>query len=316
MKHRSFLLSIIAFSFFLSPARAEVLWVDGVSLSGGWYDANKVNPYAEDGDNNLCWAASAANLIAWWQDKYQVPSGTPADIDSIWSTYKSGANADTGGDTHAALQWWLTGVYVPLNSEEEDRSIFSKSDTSTLTAWEGYYYDLYGEEMYGSFNFHTWSWENDLWDFFCGDYRNEVSTDNIISLIAGGCGMGLAITNDSGSLGHAITLWGLEYDSETNSISRMWLTDSDDAQYSELYNWFEQDGLFSVDVESRDDKLYISTSDNYWYAKEDNIYISNLFAVNPAVSDVWGIPRAIPEPASATLSLLALAGITARRRRK
>lgn len=316
MKHRSFLLPVIACAFTLSPVRADELWVDGVSISGGWYDANKANPYAEDGDNNLCWAASASNLIAWWQDKYQVPSGTPTDVDNIWSTYKSSANADTGGDTHAAFQWWLTGVYVPLNAEEADRSMFGQGNTSTLAAWEGYYYGLYGEEMSGSFNFGTWSWENDLQDFFCVGYRDTADADNIISLITDGCGIGLGITNDSGTMGHAITLWGLEYDSTTNSISRMWLTDSDDAQYSELYNWFEQDGLFSVEVESRNDKLYISTSDNIWYAKEDNIYISSLFAVNPAVSDVWGIPRAVPEPASATLSLLALAGIATRRRRK
>ena len=298
------------------PAYSAELWVDGVSLSGGWYDANKVNPYAEDGDNNLCWAASAANLVAWWQDKYQVPSGTPTDVNSIWSTYKSSANADTGGDTHAAFQWWLTGVYVPLNEEEEERSMFGQGSTSTLSAWEGYYYDLYGDEMYGSFNFDTWSWENHLQDFFCAGYRETADADSIISLITDGCGIGLGLSNDSGTMRHAITLWGLEYDSETNSISRMWLTDSDDAQYSELYDWFEQDGLFSVEVETKNGKLYISSSDNIWYAEEDNVYISYLFGVNPAVSDAWGIPRAVPEPAAAVLSLLALTGFAVRRRRK
>ena len=34
------------------------------------------------------------------------------------------------------------------------------------------------------------------------------------------------------------------------------------------------------------------------------------------ISDRWGLPRLIPEPATAALSLLALAGFAARRRRR
>ena len=104
--------SVVAGAFLCAPSQAAVttLWVDGVSRSGGWYDANKANPYEQDGDNALCYAASASNLIAWWQSKYTVPTGTPNTIDAIWARYKEGSNTDTTGDIGAAVQWWLTGV--------------------------------------------------------------------------------------------------------------------------------------------------------------------------------------------------------------
>ena len=305
-------LVLLAFSAALSTASAAEAWVDGVSQTSGWYDANKANPYAEDGDNDLCWAASASNLIAWWQDKYQTPAGVPNSIDSIWATYKNAATADTGGDTHAAVQWWLTGVYVPTSDEEADRSMFKQDSTSVLPAFEGYYYEEYGEEMAPWPNYELQRWEYPLRNFLCMDYRDTFTSDNIVSLVLQGCGVGIGLAQDNNSkFGHAITLWGLEYDSSTNAISRMWLTDSDDAQYN-----FGQDGLFAVDVTTRDDKLYIDTTDSNWYTKEENIYISNLFAINPAVSTEWGIPLAVPEPGTATLSLLGLTGLLARRRRK
>lgn len=305
-------LVLLAFSAALSTATAAQAWVDGVTQTSGWYDANKANPYAEDGDNDLCWAASASNLVAWWQDKYQTPAGVPNDIDSIWATYKNAATADTGGDTHAAVQWWLTGVYVPTKAEEAARSMFKQDTTSVLPAFEGYYYEEYGEEMAPWPNYELQRWEYPLGNFLCMDYRNTFTSDNIVSLVLQGCGVGIGLAKDNNSkFGHAITLWGLEYDSSTNAISRMWLTDSDDAQYN-----FGQDGLFAVDVTTRDDKLYIDTSDSDWYTEEEKVYISNLFAINPAVSTEWGIPLAVPEPCTATLSLLGLTGLLARRRRK
>lgn len=306
-----FFLILPAFSAVISTVSAAQAWVDGVSIESGWYDANKVNPGAQDGDNELCWAASASNLIAWWQDKYRTPAEIPTDIDDIWCTFKNEVAADEGGDTHAAFQWWLTGVYVPTTNEERLRSIFSKGTYSTLPSWAGYYYSEYGDELGYTYNPITKKWESSLSDFLCADYRSSVTSDNIISLVLQGCGMGLAITDDAASFGHAITLWGIEYDSSTNDISRMWLTDSDDAQYA-----FGQDGLYAVDVTTRDNRLYINTPNSNWYTKGENIYISHLFAINPAVSTEWGIPLAVPEPTPATLSLLGLTGLLARRRRK
>lgn len=316
--------SVVAGAFLCAPSQAAVttLWVDGVSQSGGWYDANKANPYEADGDNNLCYAASASNLIAWWQSKYTVPTGTPNTIDAIWARYKEGSNTDTGGDTGGAVQWWLTGVYMPLTTEEEDRSMFGNYGSSSLTSFEGYYYDRYNLTIWGGYNDDTREYiYNGVADFLCQNYRPNSSASylssigsNMLELVGRGCGMGLSIADDAGSLAHAITLWGIEYDDETNAISKLWLTDSDDAQYS----WLNQDGLFAVDVKETDGKLYISTPDSTWYTEDEKVYVDGIFAIDPAVSDTWGLApaAAVPEPATATLSLLALAALAARRRRK
>lgn len=308
----SALIALCTCSAAVNQAAGATLWVDGVNQTSGWYDANKKDPGSNDGDNALCWAASASNLVAWWQDKYDTPAGVPNQIDTIWSTYKNNVTADVGGDIHAAILWWVTGVYQPTTTEEWNRSIFSIYDSSTLPAWDGYYFADYGDKMLKYLDYEELKWVYPLEDFLCATDRQTVTSDNIVSLLTQGCGLGLGLSQDGNSdFGHAITLWGIEYNSDTNDISRMWLTDSDDAQYN-----FGQDGLFAVDVTSRDNKLYISTPDNIWYKKAENIYISNLFAINPAVSTEWGIPLAVPEPTSATLSLMLLAGLASRRRRK
>lgn len=310
----SALIALITCSAAVNQASGATLWVDGVNQTSGWYDANKKDPYSDDGDNDLCWAASASNLVAWWQDKYETPAGVPNNIDAIWSTYKNNVAADVGGDTHAAILWWVTGVYQPTNEEERKRSIFATYDSSTLPEWDGYYFEDYGDKMLKYRDDEELKWVSPLEDFLCATDRQTVTSDNIVSLLTQGCGLGLGLSQDGNSnFGHAITLWGIEYNSDTNDISRMWLTDSDDAQYSR----YDQDGLFAVDVESRNNKLYISSPENDWYREADNTYISVLFGVNPTVSTGWGMPLAvIPEPGTATLSLLALAGLAARRRRK
>ena len=52
----------------------SVVFVEGVSREQGWYDVNKVGK-GENGDINMCWAASAANIIEWWQDRYVSKGG-------------------------------------------------------------------------------------------------------------------------------------------------------------------------------------------------------------------------------------------------
>ena len=93
------------------------VWAQGVSQEGGWYDANKNDPWNGDADDLMCYAACAANLIAWWQNSEQskhLTSSAPKDIDSIWETYVSSNQIYTmGGDTPSAINWWISGVYAP-----------------------------------------------------------------------------------------------------------------------------------------------------------------------------------------------------------
>ena len=119
-----FLLSLGLFSGFSTIKAANVdfnftgtIWADRVSENGGWYDANKNDPWNGDADDLMCYAACAANLIAWWQNSEQskhLTSSAPKDIDSIWETYVSSNQIYTmGGDTPSAINWWISGVYAP-----------------------------------------------------------------------------------------------------------------------------------------------------------------------------------------------------------
>ena len=79
----------------LAQAETTTVWAKGVSAEGGWYDVNKQGPNDDnDGDKNMCYAASAANLITWWQDSLTVvPTGTPTDAESVWTAYKNASNS-------------------------------------------------------------------------------------------------------------------------------------------------------------------------------------------------------------------------------
>lgn len=325
LRLKTFLSALLACSS-LVQAESTIVWANGVSAEGGWYDVNKQNPDAHDGDDNMCYAASAANLIAWWQDSLtSVPIGTPTNADDIWAKYKAASQSDgeKGGDAGWSVIWWISGVYTPTTREEANRWVDSNitlSLSSELKAFDGYYYDSCSLTSNEVANFGGAYVENNTWitsytlsgDSISGGlFENKTFGD----VLSAGYGVSLGLKQDNkDSYGHAITLWGAEYNSE-GALTKLWLTDSDDQQYG-----MNKDGLFAADVEIENGKIYISTQKEQWqegntiysgtwYEKEERTYIGSVHLLNPAAFSV-------PEPATATLSLLALAGLVARRRRK
>ena len=133
-------------SFKAESGEHTVIWAEGVSTAGGWYDVDK----SWDGtDSMLCYAASAANLIAWWQQRSHLVSSAPDNIEGIWNTYRAACqNPNTGGDPLAAMNWWVSGIYAPTNAAEAERSLFNVmapgAESITLSPFGGYYYDQYG----------------------------------------------------------------------------------------------------------------------------------------------------------------------------
>ena len=72
----------------------ENVWAKGLSATytekgwevSGWYDAQKTSTQG-DMDDNMCYAASAANLLAWWQNgEDALESEAPRELDTIWKT--------------------------------------------------------------------------------------------------------------------------------------------------------------------------------------------------------------------------------------
>lgn len=301
---------------------ADTLWVSGVNQTDGWYDINKTR--ANENDDDLCFAAAATNLITWWQNQLPVtPAGVPQSNEAIWARYLAGSREDRDGDVAAAVQWWLTGVYIPENDAEYQRSSYGNdgySASSQFTAFEGYYYNDYLYPLADAFASKYSNYDVALRGGYTTEFRSfmyfraesQNLTDNILYAIRNGMGVAVGLAADTENLAHAITLWGVDY-SDTEGITRLWLTDSDDAQIGV----HEESGLFSVAVTEKDGKLYLDEdgTDN-WYVNSTTkgVYVNHLYALNPAAASDWGLP--VPEPATATLSLMALMGLAARRRRR
>ena len=123
----------------------------------------------------------------------------------------------------------------------------------------------------------------------------------------------LGLSSDDGKLAHSITLWGVEFDNNGN-LTTLWLTDSDD--------YFNQIFSVSATLDEKANKIYLGElegegEDAYYFtdAYEDykDVYIGRIYALDTESALKWQL---VPEPTTATLSLLALAALAARRRRK
>ena len=157
---------------------------------------------------------------------------------------------------------------------------------------EEYFYDLHGLQ------------QSDLSELLISawgyNYENPGKFDvDFSEIFEEGGGVSLTLFSDGKTnLAHSITLWGVTYDDE-GQVGGLWLTDSDDFDK-------EKDGLFYAEVYEKDGRLFFTDEKLYG---SDDAYVSNIFVLNSS----W---RMVPEPATATLTLLALAGLVARCRRR
>lgn len=305
------------------PDTYTTVWAQNVNENGGWYDVNKVS--VDDGhvEANMCYAASASNLIAWWQNIYcenQITSTTPPDVNDIWQQYiKCNALPESGGHTLSAINWWISGVYAPLTDDgtewapegdekwdrffgtyEELSQAYDEEGNPVLTLNYPYtpteqnFYDLHGLQQSDVAELLVF-----LWTY---DEEEPASFDvDFAEIFGDGAGITLSIqAEDDAEFAHAITMWGVTYDEE-GQVAGLWLTDSDD-----FYD--PENGLFfaEVDIDEEDGRLFFTDADLYG---SDQVFVSGVFALDAS----W---RMVPEPATATLSLLALCGLAARRRRR
>lgn len=282
-----------------AETKTETFWAHGVSAEGGWYDANKTHDddgidngwsmtYPNDPsgngaktDDNMCYAASAANLLAWWQAQYEPVAGVPQGVNSIWQTMVANSTLDAGGNMPGAVQWWLTG-------QDNDRYTY-------LADRETGYYSEYttGRTLY----------DKEHGGCFIESITNPTGAQLIEALEKG---KGVSLTASYKQERHAITLWGLEH--TDGIISKIWITDSDD------YTMVPE--LTALTVEGKDGAYTLKFGED-----DEKIYtITTAYTINPGISDEWGLVKStggdsVPEPTTATLSLLALGALAMRRRR-
>jgi hypothetical protein len=235
-----------------------VVFAEGVTLTSGWYDVNKLSK--NGGDINMCWAASASNIIEWWQDRYVAAGNTlPAGAVTGPSTKSYdgiGAynlalmelyrdlwkdNDKKGAYTDQAVIWYFEGSNV--------QKYASEGSCAQPNAAGGYYSSVWNEILPKVYHeYKNDIFPNEFYDLISKEYNSYSSwgngsgvsgtdqlkkfSDLVVEFIDRGV-VSLAITlNKSGGLLHATTLWGYEIDNATGMLTKIWITDSDDMHQS------------------------------------------------------------------------------------
>ena len=217
-----------------------VRFAEGVSQESGWYDVNKVKDGTVNGDINMCWAATAANILQWWQDRYveqgnELPEGCP---DGKGETYELAImevfhtlwDNTYGGHAFHAVKWYFEGVNVCEGWNRQAQPLQRGSGGYFKHEWEQiepYMYtghDLGYTQDYN--NYYMWGSGSGL----DATGRLRAFTELVEMFIDKGMtSMAIAQRENYGGVHHSVTLWGYEKDNETGLLTRVWITDSDDS---------------------------------------------------------------------------------------
>lgn len=225
------------------------LFAPGVNMTGGWHDATKTQSGGgySFSEVNLCWAATSANVIAWWQDRYnalhptqKISSELPQTAQNIFQKFKSCWTDDTHGGFKDGVPWYMAGI--ASGAKENGGYLIDYIDIKQWNLLFGVTAYKYAENK----NIATLS-----------DFSKEI----IAGLKKGAIALG--ISNNSGT-GHAITIWGAEYNSQ-NLVTAIWVSDSDDLKIG-------AQGLVKYEVSQENG--YVKIHNHYYgYDRIKNILI-------------------------------------------
>lgn len=226
----------------------------------GWYDCNKLVPEAGGVDCNMCWAASASNLMHWWisrnrsyidrYGKYQGPDDSykPREKESEIFTCFKRAFLNEAGYTDAGVNWFIHGT------------------TNDLPYWNhynegGYFKDVFPEGVRLCSNI--------------GGLGKERFNETIKNALANN--MALALSNGPVLHSHAETIWGVEFDGN-GDVSAIYLVDNNDLDQ------FEANGIgcgrFEVTYEKLQEGATYTCYKSGFIANNYSITINRLFVLS------------------------------------
>jgi len=204
---------------------------------GFWADAEK-DP--DPGDNLLCWAATAANMMEWtgWGFAGGMEDGNTDDFFQFFRNHVT----DGGHFVDAGIDWWFDGT---LRDEGTGAAAEDVDHT-------GFWVPPYVSNTY-IYIFDDWSKPDVL--------------PNIRTQLLAGRPVGLSIYSDGGGA-HAVTCWGFNYDTnygpgDTEYYLGVWLSDSD----SHKGQWSPPDMLryYAVQWDSGDGRWEMPNYGGGWY---------------------------------------------------
>jgi hypothetical protein len=205
----------------------------GMTYGAGWFDANKT--WSNTNDDLMCWAAATSNILAWGNWNYGMPAFSTED--AIFQHYQN-YWSDQGGIMEFGWSWWIDGVNPAQGWPD-----WSQVDVSGGVPANGFW------PQYNFYNYYYRTWQDDL------------AISAIDSYLHAGYGTTIGIYTDTGG-GHALTIWGYEYDDITGAYTGLIFSDSDDYNSDDgsvKYLW-----LMSLDYSSG--RWYLGGSS--WYIGE------------------------------------------------
>lgn len=332
-------------------ACADTFYADGVTASSGWLDVNKAyNPaifyknddgspvpdtaavaqYFPHPDSNLCWAASASNILQYMQVRAGLPisysstysseTGNPT-IDglihsvsqlSVYETFTSSFK-DVGYTAYDGIAWYTTGTAayhysnsaIPVN-QGASGGFYTSTVGSTITDFQNNvfatHYQVYGAAYAGHYV------ANEILNK-SASYRELFSKSLANGPVALSVNQKTATGEWAG--GHALTCWGFETDNSGNVIS-LFVTDSDDGlETLKTLNVSQTgDGVLALSggaatssIYNKEGQLLGSVSSDY----NGEYYLTSL-------SSFHNFYLAVPEPSGSLMVLTGFLFILRRRR--
>ena len=224
----------------------KTLWVYGVTIPWthewlnerlswhmdyGWFDCNKTNPGKGGSDSNLCWAASASNLIHWFlkhneeniaryekvsKKTFRGPKTYHNHIQSEVFNWFKQRHSNVGGDIGNGVNEYMLGAYISPGLP------YSGSDIDTLNA--GFLYDITGGV-------------NLVNALKSKDRRvgidKQAFNNRIKKALTEKEAIGFSIRQTGLTAGHAMTIWGADFDAK-GDVSAIYITDNNDTFYGGL----------------------------------------------------------------------------------
>lgn len=315
-----FCLSVSASSLF--AANEVTLFAAGVNPDdpSTYYNIDQVGP--------TCWAASASNVVAHWQDHHakDIPENTPMG-QNVYNTFLALSNQHGGNFSNNFYKWWLG---------HHSAAVF---DGKFNEGWEllgGYYADRFtvheGDPIRLSFNQIK---ENQAgvreiaysYIELVGNYRSNLGgetlnhTTDLSSAIYYGLSLGYAMTFDNPQDRHALTLYGASFDLDTNLVTSVYLVDSSGASYYEGDSRMVQVSVGVTDIGYGEHLTLLGLTSKGPYVEgsySPDGYISDVYFLgNDMTSTTNFILAGIPEPSAfGLLAGLGAFALVASRRRK
>lgn len=161
-------------------------------------------------ESNLCWAATSANLVAWWQNNYPrqeaFPATLPRDSKAIYNFYRENnlmAKSNSASTFVDGMPWYFNNYLNDFINPSQWRFQFIGSSI-VVNAYKI------------SDNFTT---------------LEQLTQEIKENLPKGLMGMAMTISSTNQS-GHAVTLWAAELDEVSGLVKAVFITDSDDEKTS------------------------------------------------------------------------------------